>query len=287
MSGTVMSLGSPAPAAAPPRPGGRGARAAGAVRDLRSLARIYRLEAKCEFLKALRLPAYVVPLLAFPLMFYLLFGVSMHLGAVGGLAVSTYMLATYGAFGVMNAALFGFGIGIATERGQGWLLLKRATPMPPLALFAGKLATSLAFSALVVILLFALGLGLGHVRMAPATMVELGIVLVCGAVPFAALGLALGYWAGPNSAPVVCNLVSLPVAFASGLWLPFPMLPPAMRQAGRWLPAYHYAQLALGVLGAGSHDPAWRAVLYLAAFTALMLALARWGYLRDEGRTYG
>jgi ABC-2 type transport system permease protein len=283
MRGEAMILGSSAagPAAGAPRHPVRGAR------DVRRLARIYRLEAESEVLKALRLPAYLVPLLAFPAMFYLLFGVSMHLAAVGGVPMAAYLLATYGAFGVMNAALFGFGIGIAAERGQGWLLLKRATPMPPLALFVGKLATSLLFSAVVVAILFALGIGFGHVRLAPATLAALAAVLVGGALPFAALGLALGYWAGPNSAPVVCNLVSLPVAFASGLWLPYPMLPPVMRQVAHGLPAYHFAQLALGVLGAGNREPVWWGVLYLAAFTALMLLLARFGYLRDEGRTYG
>jgi ABC-2 type transport system permease protein len=283
MRSEAMALENPAsgPAAGAPRRPGRN------VRDVRRLARIYRLEAASEVLKALRLPAYLVPLLAFPAMFYLLFGVSMHLAAVGGVAMAAYLLATYGAFGVMNAALFGFGVGIAAERGQGWLLLKRATPMPPLALFVGKLATSLLFSAVVVTILFALGIGFGHVRLPAATLAALAAVLVGGALPFAALGLALGYWAGPNSAPVVCNLVSLPVAFASGLWLPYPLLPPLMRQVAHGLPAYHFAQLALGVLGAGNHEPVWWGVLYLAAFTALMLFVARLGYLRDEGRTYG
>jgi len=253
----------------------------------RSLARIYWLEARAEALKAMRLPAFVLPLFFFPIMFYLLFGVAMRYGALGGVSVAEYMLATYGAFGVMNAALFGFGIGVAGERGQGWLLLKRATPMPPLALFVGKLAMSLLFSAAVIAVLFALGLGPGHVRAPATTLAELAAVLVAGALPFAAMGLALGYWAGPNSAPVLCNLLSLPMAFASGLWIPYPMLPSFLRQIAHGLPAYHYAQLALGVIGAGNREPAAWGVLYLVGFTAVMLALARLGYLRDEGRTYG
>ncbi len=253
----------------------------------RSLGRIYWLEARAEALKAMRLPAFVAPLFAFPVMFYLLFGVAMRYGAFGGVSVAEYMLATYGAFGVMNAALFGFGIGVAGERGQGWLLLKRATPMPPLALFAGKLAMSLLFSAGVIAVLFALGLGPGHVRVPAMTLVELAAVLAAGALPFAAMGLAIGYWAGPNSAPVICNLLSLPIAFASGMWIPYPLLPSFLRQIAHGLPAYHYAQLALGVIGAGNHEPAAWSLLYLAGFTAVMVLLARLGYLRDEGRTYG
>jgi ABC-2 type transport system permease protein len=250
------------------------------------VAAIYALEAKSEALKALRLPAYVAPLFAFPIMFYLLFGVAMR-PATGTFHMASYLLATYGAFGVMNASLFGFGIGIAAERGQGWLLLKRATPMPPLAFFAAKLAVSVLFSTAVVAALFALGVGPGHVRLPAATFAELAAVLVAGALPFSALGLAVGYWAGPNSAAVVCNLLALPISFVSGLWIPFALLPAALRQLAPLLPAYHYSQLALRVIGAGSQTPVAWSVLYLAGFTALMLLLARLGYRRDEGRTYG
>ena len=112
-------------------------------------------------------------------------------------------------------------------------------------------------------------------------------MLVAGALPFAAMGLAIGYWAGPSSAPVTCNLLSLPIAFASGLWIPYPLLPSFLRQVAHGLPAYHYAQLALGVIGAENHEAAAWSVLYLGGFTAVMVLLARLGYLRDEGRTYG
>jgi ABC-2 type transport system permease protein len=111
----------------------------------RSLWRIYALEAKYEFLKQMRLPAYVVPSLAFPLVFYFMFGVALPHGH-GAVDIPTYMLATYGAFGVMNVSLFGFGVGVAIERGQGWMLFKRASPMPPFAYFTAKLATVLLFS---------------------------------------------------------------------------------------------------------------------------------------------
>jgi ABC-2 type transport system permease protein len=184
-------------------------------------------------------------------------------------------------------AVFGFGVGVATERGQGWLLLKRATPMPPLANLVGRLASGALFSAAVVATLFLLGVGLAGVRMPFGTFLELGAVLVAGSLPFAAFGLALGYWAGPNSAPMVCNLVVLPMSFASGLWIPLAALPPVVQRIAHFLPAYHYARLALGVLGAGSQRPLSWSVLYLAAFTAVMLLAARLGYQRDEGRTFG
>jgi ABC-2 type transport system permease protein len=253
----------------------------------RSLARIYALEAKYEFLKLLRLPLYMVPTLAFPLVFYLLFGVALRRGPGGPFDMPTYLIATYGAFGVMNAALFGLGVGLAVERGQGWLLFKRATPMPPLAPYFGKLVMCLLFGAIMVTLLFTLGATAGHVRLPLATWLTLAGVQVAGAVPFAAFGLAIGYWAGPNSAPAVINLLSLPAAFGSGMWIPIQMMPGLVKKAAQFLPPYHYAQLTLRVLGLDRGEPVSRHVAVLAAFAILSLGFAWMGYRRDEGKTFG
>jgi ABC-2 type transport system permease protein len=254
----------------------------------RSLARIYALEAKYEFLKQLRLPVYVVPTLAFPLVFYVLFGVAMQYGSAGSLGVSTYMLATYGAFGVMNTALFAFGVGVAVERGQGWMLFKRATPMPPFAHFFGKLAMAVLFALIMVGALFILGATAGGVRLPAATWLSLAGVLVAGTLPFAAFGLAVGYWVGPNSAVAVLNLLALPSAFGSGMWIPIQMLPRVVKQIAFFLPPYHYAQLALHTLGFDrGEQPPESHVVFLAGFTVISVLLAWGGYRRDEGKTFG
>jgi ABC-2 type transport system permease protein len=249
--------------------------------------RIYALEAKTEFLKTARMPAYAVPALAFPAMFYLLFAVALGGGQIGGTQAPTYMIATYGGFGVMGAALFAFGVGVAVERGQGWMLLKRAMPAPAGAWIAAKISMSVLFGAIIVALLSILGLAVGHVRLPIATWVALAAVLVAGALPFSAFGLALGYVAGPNSAPAIVNLIYLPMAFASGMWIPIEFLPGFMKQIAVCLPAYHYTQLALGIIGGGRGGPAWSHVAALAGFTALSLAVALAAYRRDEGVTYG
>lgn len=254
----------------------------------RSLTRIYVLEAKYETLKLLRMPAYVVPTVAFPLVFYCLFGLAFGGGrAVAGTTLSTYLMATYGAFGVIGVGLFSFGIGVAMERGQGWMLLKRATPMPPGAYFAGKTMLALVFSALVILGLFALGAFLGGVALPTASWALLAVTLLSGAVPFCALGLALGYLTGPNSAPAVANLLYLPSAFASGLWFPVQALPDWVQAIAPWLPPYHFGQLALAAIGVETRTPAWICLAALAGFTVAGLALATLAYRRDEGKTYG
>src|ERR1700704_4416856 len=89
---------------------------------------VYASEAKYELLKTLRQPAYVIPTLAFPLLFYVMFGIAFGgRQAIGAVNLATYLLASYSTVGVMGASLFGFGAGVAMERGYGWLQVKRAS----------------------------------------------------------------------------------------------------------------------------------------------------------------
>lgn len=253
----------------------------------RSIPRIYLLEFRNEFLKLLRLPIFAISTLVFPVMFYVLFAGIYGSQALGGVSTAAYMLATYGCFGMIGSALFGFGVGVATERGQGWMLLKRASPMPPAAYFVAKLGMALVFGALTIVALFAAGYLLSGVRMPLATWLALFGVLVSGAVPFSALGLALGYVTGPNSAPVVINLVYMPLAFLSGLWMPLPILPAGIQAVAPFLPAYHYSQLALKVIGADMGGSVWLHAASLLGFTVVFMIAALLLFRRDEGKTFG
>jgi len=252
-----------------------------------SRARIYVTAARHEFLKMIRIPIFAVSTIALPVMFYVLFGLAFGRDEAGGVGATTYLMATYGIFGVIGAALFGFGVSVALERGQGWMRLKRVSPMPPQAYFVAKIVMSALFSALIIGALFVLGATLGGVRMPAALWISLGLVLILGALPFSAMGLAFGYLVGPNSAPAILNLVFLPMAFASGLWIPIHELPAVVQGMAPALPPYHFAQLGLGTIGAAEGGSPVVHVVALLAFAAFFLAVAVWGFRRDEGRTYG
>jgi ABC-2 type transport system permease protein len=169
---TTITTGPNAPAAAaPPR------------YTRRSVLRVYRTEAWQEFLKLIRLPIFAVTTIALPLMFYVIFGITFAGEQAGGVGMTTYMLVTYGAFGVIGAALFGFGVSVAVERGQGWMRLKRVAPMPPLAYFVAKVVMSLAVATIIVLAMFTLGALVGGVRLDPQQWVAVGLALVAGALP--------------------------------------------------------------------------------------------------------
>ena len=111
--------------------------------------------------------------------------------------------------------------------------------------------------------------------------------LVLGSIPFSAMGLGLGYFAGPNSAPAMINLIYLPMSFCSGLWVPIMFLPKAAQKIALALPAYHLSQLALGIVGAGRRESLATHWEVLAAFTMICLGVARIGFQRDQEKMYG
>src|SRR5580698_145724 len=148
-------------------------------------ATVYLKEAKYEFLKNLRLRVYTASVISFPLMFYVLFGLVLNAKeSIGNTHIPTYLIATYGTFGVMGASLFGTASGLAADRGLGWLQVKRASPMPPFAYFAAKVLVSMGFSAVFVSLLLLLGFSFGGVRMPLSETAKLIGTLVVGSIPF-------------------------------------------------------------------------------------------------------
>jgi ABC-2 type transport system permease protein len=251
------------------------------------LFHVYLTETKYEFLKQTRIPAFMIPTIGFPIMFYVLFGLLVQFGAADRQGVATYTLATYGAFGVISIALFALGVGVAVERGQGWLAVKRASPMPIPAYFTAKYLTTLAISVVLMLLICTIGAVFGHVRMTAAHWIGLITVETLGAIPFCAMGLAIGYLAGPNSAAPVVNIIYLPMAFLSGLFIPAEMLPRFLQGFAVALPPYHLARLALEAVGVEPASHALGHVAALIGFCALFTAIAVIAYRRDEGKTYG
>ncbi|MBV9183153.1 MAG: ABC transporter permease [Acidobacteria bacterium] len=239
-------------------------------------------EAKYEFLKCLRLPMYLVSSLLLPLMFYVLFGLIMGRQMIGNTSMALYLIPTYGTFGVMGASLFGTAANLATERGFGWLEVKRASPMPVFAYFVAKVVLSLIFSLITVLLLLFMGMVFGGVHLATMTALKLIATLVAGSLPFCAMGLAIGYFAGPTSAPAVINLFYLPMSFSSGLWMPYMFLPKFIQHLAVFLPPYHLSQLALNLVGsglAGSAATHWQS---LTGFALVCLGIAWAGHQRDQ-----
>jgi ABC-2 type transport system permease protein len=245
--------------------------------------RIFMVEAHFEFVRLLRTRAFSLSVIGFPVAFYIFFGIIMNRGEmIHGVSVAKYMLATYAAFGMVGAALFGIGVGLAGELQAGWLELKRASPMPPMAYLLAKCCGAMGFGIIIVCLLTLIGVAGAHVSLTPLEFAKLIGITVAGVIPFACLGMTIALLVPFNSAPGFTNMIYLPMSFCGGLWIPIIMLPKVMQKFALVLPTYHLAQLTLGSFGyssLGSTASHWSGLL---GFTLVMLGVASLAFRRLE-----
>ncbi|MGA9852209.1 MAG: ABC transporter permease [Gammaproteobacteria bacterium] len=243
---------------------------------------VYLREGGFQFWSVVRMPGFALPTLLFPTMFYVFFGLVFGHGNSADMA--TYMLATYGTFGIMAPALFGFGVGVAMDRERGILALKRVAPMPPTAYLFAKTAMAMLFALIIVLLLFVLGAVFGGVALPCSNWFSLAGILIAGTLPFCGLGLIVGLRVGGQASAAIINLIYLPMAFLSGLWVPLNLMPHWLQELARIFPTYHLAQIALGVIHMGDGSRLATHLFYLAAFTALCFWIAARSWRRIQDR---
>lgn len=228
-----------------------------------------------------RMPAYTVPTLVLPGLFFLMFGAPRAEEDPARTALAT-SFATFAVFGVV---FFKFGVSTAIERTSPWTRYVRTLPLPPGALLVSRSLSAVVFALAAAAMVFATARLAAGARFTTSQLLRIHAGLLGGAIPFTLFGTALGYWTSPRSAVAVANLVYLILSYAGGLWLPVEALPPAIRPVAGLLPTFHWGR----VVWSGALEVPWRAAdwLTLAAWTLVFAALAVHGYLRDEGQRYG
>jgi ABC-2 type transport system permease protein len=236
------------------------------------------VHARLLTLELVRYPAFLVPTLAFPALFFLFFAAS----ARG--AAATLAMCSFAAFATIGVAFFQFGVGIANERASPWEAYLRTLPAPPVARIGSRLLSAAVFAAAAAVLLVAVALATTDATLAPTRWLELAAVLALGLVPFALFGIALGYWATPRGALPLANLIYLGLAYGGGLWVRPQRLPAAVAAVAPYLPTGRLQHALAGVVR-GSPWSA-RDWLPLAAFSVLAAAAACAGYRHDEGARF-
>jgi ABC-2 type transport system permease protein len=256
------------------------------TRTLPSAFGIYLRETRYEFRRLLRTKTYSLAVIGFPVMFYTLFGLLLNRGEhINGLGVSRYLMGGYAVFGAVGAALFGIGVGLAAELHAGWLELKRASPMPPLAYLLAKCTTAVAFGVLIVCILMTMGTTLGNVHLSLADAARILGLAAVGVIPFACAGLLLAMLVPANAAPGITNMIYLPMSFLGGLWLPVDLLPKWLQMLAPALPTYHLGQLMFQTLRFPAHGTALGHTLYLVVFSFVMLTAAGIVFRRREANS--
>jgi ABC-2 type transport system permease protein len=240
--------------------------------------RLVLVHARAMTVELLRYPAYLVPTLLLPTVFFLFFV------EPGPSVAATARMATFAGFAVIGVAFFQFGVGIAIDRASPWEAYLRTLPVGPPTRLAARLVSAAAFAGAAAALLIVTAICSTSASLGAAGWAGLIAALALGTVPFACLGFALGYWAPQKAALPLANLLYLVLAYAGGLWMRPATLPHFVAGVSRYLPTRAYADaLVAAALGLGV---AWRSWLVLGAFTMLFGVAAFAGYRRDEGRRF-
>lgn len=240
-----------------------------------------------EIIRLIRMPAYLIPTLAFPIMFFAIFGLPNAKNELGGVNAATYMLVSFSAYSLISTSLFAFGVSIAAERGLGWHKLMRVTPLNPLMYFGSKVVSALIQGLVIIVLLALFARFVGNLSYDVVLFAQAIGKLMLAVGAFVALGLWVGYVGGPNSAAGIANLIFLPMSFASGLFMPLDLMPQFLRDIAPYTPAYHFAQIGWMTLGAKSDTSEMMHWVWVMVYAVAFFMLALVAYRKDEGKNFG
>ncbi len=224
------------------------------------------------------MPAYVVPTLGFPTMFFLFFA------APSSNDDASTLMVIFAGFAVLGVAFFQFGVGIATERASPWERYVRTLPISPAERFVGRILSALVFAAGAAFLVLVAAVLTTEAELRPTQWVQLALALLLGSILFGLFGIALGYLAPPRAALPIANVVYLSLSYCGGLWTTPAELPDAVARISPFLPTRALADTLVGI---ARDDPVqWRAWLVLVLYTGGLFLVAAWSYRRDEGERY-
>jgi ABC-2 type transport system permease protein len=182
----------------------------------------------------------------FPLLLFVLLG-SVYSGHIYGVPASQALLAALLGYGCAMVAFAGLAITLTLRREQAILKRLRATPLPPAVYIGSVLMSTLLVFAAEAVALFLLGRVVFGTPF-PARIGSVVLLVVLGAVCFAALGVGLsGLIRSGEGSSAVVNLIVLPMAFLTGAFGPTHHYPRFLRAIGDVLPLKYLVDLSNAV----------------------------------------
>jgi ABC-2 type transport system permease protein len=217
-----------------------------------------------------------------PLLLFLLYS-SLYSGQTtdSGLSVVAYLMVSMASFGCIGAAI-NTGARISIERQTGWNRQLRLTALPANSYLIGKAVVSMLVTLPALLLVFLTGATVGNVVLGPQQWLETGLALWLGLIPFAVLGLVIGFAGTVDTVQPISMITYLGLSVLGGLWFPVEQFPPFLQDVAKVTPSYWLARLGRDVLG-GNGVPT-TAVLVLAAWTLVLAAVGVAAYRRSGRR---
>jgi ABC-2 type transport system ATP-binding protein len=170
---------------------------------------------------------------------------------------------------------------LAIERSEGWLKLLKATSLPPTVYIAAKVTSSLLVCAVGILWILVIGQWQLNIEVSPGLWIALFLSLIIGIVPFAILGLALGYLLNPKDSDPILGFSLVIVPIACGV-VPLPVAPGFMQDLISLSPFYHYRELVLWAAGLDYDRQLFLHLLWLVWAWGVFGLIAVWAYQRDR-----
>ena len=236
-----------------------------------------------EVRRAIRNRRYLVFAIAFPTVFYLLYtGVLLGKDAAPNSEWNALFLVSMAAYGMIGASL-STAVPIAQERAAGWTRQLRITPLPAGAWVVTKLAVAYLVSLPALLFVSLAAIAVNHVALGPTTWLTIVVSLAIGVIPFAGLGLLIGFVFEPGAAQGAMTITYFSTAILGGLWTPVSQFPDTLATIARIMPTYHFANLGWAALVGSLPD--LEDVLVVAAWTVGIFALLVWRFRTTEQRS--
>jgi ABC-2 type transport system permease protein len=211
---------------------------------LPSLQSVYRTRAWVELKEFFRQRESVVFTVLFPVILLVVFGAVLDYDLGSGVAFTQYFMAGIIAAGILGASLQNMAISIATERSDGTLKSLAGTPMPKSAYFVGKIVQVLAVTALILVILLAVGVVAYGIDLPSGTdWLTFAWVTALGSASCTLLGIAVSSLAKTGrSASAMVTPIALVLQFISGVFFQFSQVPTWMQTVASLFPLKWMAQ---------------------------------------------
>ena len=159
---------------------------------------------------------------------------------------STYYVANLAAFAVVDAAFMTLAIVLVSQREQGILKRRRATPEPAWVLLLSRALTAAVIAVVMAALLLTFGSTVYGASVPARMLPALAVAVVVGTVSMCALGFAASTLVRRvESAQPVVTAATLPLFFASGIFIPWALIPHWLRSIAVVAPIRHIAEALL------------------------------------------
>jgi ABC-2 type transport system permease protein len=180
-----------------------------------------------------------------PVMLLLLFGALNSGGRIeelGNIPYITFFLPGILAYGIIITQFVNMAGGLAIQRDNGLLKRMRGTPLPGWAYVAGRVGSTALISLVMTVVMLVLGRIAFDVHLRAEAVPAVFVAVLLGAATFAALGMAaVALIPNAEAAPVVANVLILPLSFISGIWYPLTGAPQWLTDLAKVFPVERLA----------------------------------------------